>query len=66
MAVQPNPFLDPNDGHVLADDMEKRRETFWRPVPIQQNPFLLGTNPKTGQSPYGMPLPACRPGCLAG
>ena len=52
----PNPFLDPGDGHVLANDMEKRRETFWGAVIQQPNPFQTGINPATGLSPYGIPL----------
>jgi hypothetical protein len=41
MAGYANPFLDPNDGHVLADDMEKNREAKeygHAPAP-QPNPF---------------------------
>ena len=53
-----NPFIDPGDGHVLADDMEKRRETFYRPSVPVPNPFLAGTNPQTGKPGYGVPLPA--------
>jgi hypothetical protein len=26
VSVAANPFIDPNDGHVLADDMEAQRE----------------------------------------
>ena len=37
-----NPFLDPNDGHVLADDMEKNREAkeYGHAPTSQANPFL--------------------------
>jgi hypothetical protein len=67
MSVAPNPFLDPNDGHNLSDDMEKHRELVeWRPgSAVQPNPFLIGINPVTGQPPYGIPFPALRPGVLA-
>ena len=58
MSAQPNPFLDPGDGHVLADDMEKNREAKeWGRGPLPQvNPFTSGTNPATGQPGYGMPI----------
>lgn len=58
MSVQPNPFLDPGDGHVLADDMEKNREAKeygHGPVP-QPNPFTFGVNPASGQPPYGIAI----------
>jgi hypothetical protein len=54
----PNPFLDPGDGHVLADDMEKNREAIeWGHGPVPQpNPFTTGVNPATGQPGYGIPI----------
>jgi hypothetical protein len=55
-----NPFISQTDGHVLADDMEKRRETFWGPSQQQPNPFQTGTNPQTGKPGYGLPLPGLR------
>ena len=53
-----NPFIDPGDGHVLADDMEKRRETFYKATAPFPSPFLTGTHPVTGKPGYGLPLPA--------
>jgi hypothetical protein len=53
-----NPFIDQGDGHVLADDMEKRRETFYKPTVPVANPFLTGVHPVTHQPGYGLPLPA--------
>ena len=58
--AQTNPFINPGDGHVLADDMEKRRETFYGKAEQMPNPFITGTHPVTGKPGYGIPLPAVR------
>jgi hypothetical protein len=40
-SAPPNPFLDPGDGHVLADDAEKERQAAQAAVTPnpQPNPF---------------------------
>jgi hypothetical protein len=54
----PNPFIDPGDGHVLADDGEKHRTSLFTAAKNFPNPWLMGIHPVTGLPGYGMPLPA--------